>query len=75
MKKFGVLIAAVYIAATFSMVSDTKAHTAKQCVKELQTYAAGCKFSPTAWLLGFCKNKKAQQWCSDRKLHDDKFHK
>lgn len=75
MNKITTAIAAVAFTATFGAMSDVQAHSSKQCVKELQAYAASCKFSPTAWLLGFCKNKKAQKWCSDKKLHDDKFHK
>lgn len=75
MKQFAILFAAAYIATTLGATSGAQAHSAKQCIKELQAYAAGCKFSPTAWLLGFCKNKKAQKWCSDKKLHDKKFHK
>ena len=75
MKKLCLLFAAAYVATTLGSISSAQAHAAQKCVKELQTYAAGCKFSPTAWILGFCKNKKAQQWCSDKKLHDEKFHK
>lgn len=74
MKKYGLLLAGVYVAATLGSTSGVQAHSAKSCVKELKTYAASCKFSPTAWILGFCKNKKAQKWCSDKKLHDKKFH-
>mgnify|MGYP006969436896 FL=1 len=75
MKRLCLLAAGAYVAATLGMFSDASAHSAQQCKKELQNYAAMCKFSPTAFLLGFCKNKKAQKWCSDKKLHDEKFHK
>ena len=75
MKKIGLLLASVYVAAMLGSSSGAQAHSAKACVKELKAYAATCKFSPTAWLLGFCKNKKAQAWCKDKKMHDKKFHK
>jgi len=75
MKRTGLVLAGAYLAATVSTVSIAQAHTADQCKKELQGYASMCKFSPTAFLLGFCKNKQAEKWCSDRKLHDQKFHK
>lgn len=74
MRKFAFALAVTGLALAFT-AQTVRAHSAQQCLKELQTYAAGCKFSPTAFLLGFCKNKKAQKWCSDKKLHDDKFHK
>ena len=75
MKKFGATFAAAYLAALIGGISGAQAHSAQQCKKELKSYASMCKFSPTAWLLGLCKNKKAQAWCSDKKLHDEKFHK
>ena len=75
MKKLSAVLAALYLAAMLGGISGAQAHTAKACVKELKTYAAGCKFSPTAWILGFCKNKKAQAWCKDKKMHEEKFHK
>ncbi len=74
MKKYGLLLAGVYVAATLGGSSGVQAHSAEACVKELKAYSVSCKFSPTAWILGFCKNKKAQQWCSDKKLHKKKFH-
>lgn len=74
MKKLGLLLAGVYVAAMLGGSSGVQAHSAKSCVKELKTYAASCKFSPTAWILGFCKNKKAQKWCSDKKQHKKIFH-
>ncbi len=75
MKKFGAVFAAAYLAALIGSISGAHAHTAEQCKKELKTYASMCKFSPTAWILGMCKNKKAQTWCTNKKLHDEKFHK
>lgn len=75
MKRFCLFLAATFVAGTVALTGIAQAHTAQQCVKELQSYSTMCKFSPTAFILGFCKNKKAQQWCSDRKLHDEKFHK
>ena len=75
MKKLSILFAGLYLAAMIGGISGAQAHTAKSCVKELQSYSKMCKFSPTAWILGFCKNKKAQAWCSDKKKHDQKFHK
>jgi hypothetical protein len=75
MKRICLFLAATFVASTIESTSIAHAHTAQQCVKELQSYSAMCKFSPTAFILGFCKNKKAQKWCSDRKLHDEKFHK
>lgn len=74
MKRLAFLFAAAYVAATFGMVAGVQAHSAQQCKKELQQYASMCKFSPTALILGFCKNKKAQKWCSDKKQHNKKFH-
>ncbi|MHA1164900.1 MAG: hypothetical protein ACTSP0_04870 [Alphaproteobacteria bacterium] len=74
MKKFVLLLAGVYVAAMLGGSSGAQAHSAKSCVKELKAYSASCKFSPTAWILGFCKNKKAQKWCSDKKMHAKKFH-
>lgn len=75
MKRLGLVLAGAYLAATLGMAADAQAHTSQQCVKELKSYASMCKFSPTAFILGFCKNKQAQKWCTNRKLHDEKFHK
>lgn len=74
MKKIAIFAAAAYVFTVVGSLNDAQAHSAKQCIKELQTYASGCKLSPTAWILGFCKNKKAQKWCTDKKKHDKKFH-
>lgn len=75
MKKITILFAGVSIAAMIGATSGAQAHTTQQCLNELKTYATLCKFSPTAWLSGMCKNKKVQSWCKDKKQHDDKFHK
>ena len=75
MKKLGVLIAGLYMLAMLGSMPAAQAHTAANCKKELQQYSKLCIFSPTAFILGFCKNKKAQAWCSDKKKHEDKFHK
>lgn len=74
MKKLTILFAGAFLAATVGGIAGVQAHTAEQCKKELKSYASMCKFSPTAFILGFCKNKKAQAWCSDKKLHKEKFH-
>ena len=75
MKKIGVVFASAYFLALVGGITGAQAHTVQQCQQELKTYASMCKFSPTAWVLGLCKNKKAQTWCSNKKKHDDKFHK
>lgn len=75
MKKLAFVVAGAYLAVSLGTVTVARAHSTQQCKEELKTYASMCKFSPTAFILGFCKNKKAQQWCTDRKLHDEKFHK
>ncbi|MDA7949665.1 MAG: hypothetical protein MPJ78_19590 [Hyphomicrobiaceae bacterium] len=75
MKKLATAFAAAYLVALIGGIAGAQAHSAQQCKKELKSYASMCKFSPTAWILGFCKNKKAQSWCSNKKLHDEKFHK
>jgi len=74
MKKLSIVFAAAYFAVLVGGIASAQAHSAQQCKKELQSYATMCKFSPTAWILGFCKNKKAQTWCSSKKEHDKKFH-
>jgi len=75
MKKLSIVFAGLYLAAILGGISGARAHTAAQCQKEIKTSGTLCKFSPTAWILGFCKNKKVLQWCSDKKEHDAKFHK
>jgi len=75
MKKLSILFAGLYLAAMLGGISTARAHSAAQCKKQLQNYAKMCKFSPSMWILGFCKNKKAQAWCSDKKMHAEKFHK
>ena len=75
MKKLGIVFAGLYLAAMLGGISAAQAHSVAQCKKELQNYAKICKFSPTMLILGFCKNKKVQAWCSDKKLHAEKFHK
>ena len=75
MKKVSIIFAGLYLAAMLGGISGAQAHSAAKCKKELKNYAATCKFSPTMWILGFCKNKKAITWCSNKKLHDEKFHK
>ena len=75
MKKMSAVFAGLYLAAMLGGISTAQAHTAAKCKKELQTYAKMCKFSPSMFILGFCKNKKAQEWCGDKKMHADKFHK
>ncbi len=74
MRKLSILFAGLYLAAMLGGVSGAQAHSAAKCKKELQNYSKMCIFSPTAWILGFCKNKKAQAWCSDKKMHAKKFH-
>ena len=74
MKNLSIVFAGLYLAAMIGGISGAQAHTAAACKKELKSYASMCKFSPTAWLLGFCKNKKAIAWCSDKKMHAAKFH-
>ena len=74
MKKLSLLFASLYLAAMLGGISGARAHTAAACEKELKNYSKMCVFSPTAWLLGFCKNKKAIAWCSDKKMHAKKFH-
>ena len=75
MKKISLILAGLYLAAMLGGISGAQAHSAEKCVKELKNYSKMCKFSPTMFILGFCKNKKAQAWCSDKKMHAEKFHK
>jgi hypothetical protein len=75
MKKLSLLFAGLYMAAMLGGIPGAQAHTAQQCTKEIKASGTLCKFSPTAWILGFCKNKTVLKWCSDKKQHDDKFHK
>lgn len=75
MKKLSILFAGLYLAAMLGGISSAQAHSAQACQKEIRTASLLCKFSPTAWLTGMCKNKKVLQWCSDKKKHNDKFHK
>jgi len=56
-------------------IPDAKAHSVKQCQKQVKGYKSLCKFSPTALIMGMCVTKKTYQWCSDKKKHDEKFHK
>jgi len=74
MKKTCIIFAGLYLAAMLGGISGAQAHSASQCKKELVSYSKMCKFSPTAWILGLCKNKKAQAWCGDKKMHAKKFH-
>ncbi len=75
MKKLSIVFASLYLATMIGGISSAQAHSAETCKKELQTYAKFCPFiSPTMWLLGLCKNKKAIAWCSDKKMHAEKFH-
>ena len=75
MKKLSILFASAILAAMVGGAPAAQAHSAAQCVKELKQFGSMCKFSPTMLILGFCKNKKAQEWCKDKKMHDDNFHK
>ncbi len=74
MKKLSIVFASLYLATMIGGISGAQAHTAAECEKELKSYGKMCIFSPTAWVLGLCKNKKAIAWCSDKKLQDKKFH-
>jgi hypothetical protein len=74
MKKMSVLFAGLFVVAMLGGVTGAQAHSAAKCKKELVSYSKMCKFSPSAWILGFCKNKNAQAWCSDKKKHAAKFH-
>jgi hypothetical protein len=75
MKKLSIVFASLYLATMIGGISGAQAHSAAACKKELKSYSKMCPFaSPTSWLLGFCKNKKAIEWCSDKKMHAKKFH-
>ena len=73
MKRLTSALAAVCLAGAVGATA-AQAHTPRQCKQELKTYSFLCKFSPTAWLSGMCKNDKVRAWCDDRKEHDRKFH-
>lgn len=75
MRKLSILFAGLYLAVMLGGIPGAQAHSAKACQQEIKAAGTMCKFSPTAWILGMCKNKKVLQWCSDKKKHDDKFHK
>ncbi|GAB4237248.1 MAG: hypothetical protein Kow0032_22890 [Methyloligellaceae bacterium] len=51
------------------------AHSVEKCKKQVRNYKKLCKFSPTALIMGMCATKKTLKWCSDKKLHEEKFHK
>ena len=74
MKKLSIVFAGLYLAAMIGGISGAQAHTPEQCKQEVKTSGTLCKFSPTAWVLGMCKNKTVLQWCSDKKEHKKKFH-
>lgn len=75
MRKLSILFAGLYLAAMLGGIPGAQAHSVKACQQEIKASGTMCKFSPTAWILGFCKNKKVLQWCSDKKMHAEKFHK
>ena len=75
MKKLSILFAGLYLAAMLGGISSAQAHSSQACIQEIKAAGTLCKLSPTAWLTGMCKNKKVLQWCSDKKKHNDKFHK
>lgn len=74
MKTLSIVFASLYLATMIGGISGAQAHSAAACKKELKSYSKMCIFSPTMFILGFCKNKKAIEWCSDKKMHKKKFH-
>ncbi|MGD9869075.1 MAG: hypothetical protein AB7U38_13855 [Hyphomicrobiales bacterium] len=70
-----IVFAAALAAGTLAGIAAASAHSVEACQREIRTYAKVCKLSPTAWILGACDTTKTYKWCSDKKLHQEKFHK
>lgn len=75
MKKLVFVFAAVYLTVSLATVPTATAHSVKQCQNEIKWFTRLCKFGISLRLMGVCDTKKSIKWCSNKKLHKEKFHK
>lgn len=68
------VISTLILAVTIGGVSTAQAHSAKACERQIKLYQKGCRFSPTALLLGACVVKETLKACKDPKKHRKVFH-
>lgn len=74
MKKIGIILGSLSLAAVIGFAPAAQAHSPKQCERQIKTYQTACKFSPTARLAGMCIVTETLKACRDRKTHKARFH-
>ncbi|MDH3580383.1 MAG: hypothetical protein OEM91_07125 [Hyphomicrobiales bacterium] len=74
MTRILIAVSFLMMAMTTGNVSPAQAHSAKACERQIKLYQKGCRFSPTALLLGACIVKETLKACKDPKKHKKAFH-